>query len=321
MDEVKNKINVLMLSIVYPLAMSTYFKRAFQRRDDVDFVDCGPYTGSWIAWMGGMNVLDKYAIPPVVPLPFPPNVGVVDYGLVRAMLNNMGRQEWKPDLVLTVDAGIHWTGKPSEGLIAHVATDPHVLNYDYQRRISDKFFNMQAVYSAQGDILLPYAFDSDMCKPMDIEKDTDAVLIGMPYESRIAWVEELRKHGVSVLFENGPIFDEYQVLNNRARIGLNWSSLDDLNCRVFELMAMRLCPIVNRVSAISSMFTEGVHYVGFNTISEAVTAVLWAKENPEKADEIAKNAHDRVWELVDGFPRHSYDKRVDQILKECGFYA
>jgi hypothetical protein len=45
----------------------------------------------------------KYAIPPTIPLPLPFNVGEVNYELVRAQLP----ENWLPDIVLTIDAGIH----------------------------------------------------------------------------------------------------------------------------------------------------------------------------------------------------------------------
>jgi hypothetical protein len=309
-----NKIKVLMLHLAYPLSMSRYFQRAFLRRDDIDFRDAGVYTGSWIPWGGSMTLPDKYAVPPTYVLPFRPDVGQVAYDLVKAQIG-----DWKPDIVINVDAGLHWAYKPSDGIVVHVATDSHCLDYDHQRRISDKFFNMHKAYALPSDLHFPYAFDSKMCVPTDIKKDTDAVLIGMPYEQRVQWVDALRKHGVSVIFENGPIFDEYRELNNRARIGLNWSSLNDLNCRVFELMAMRLCPVINRVSDLPTYFEEGKHYLGFTGLQEAVEKVLWAKNNPKMAQDIAQNAYNEVWQLDGKYPKHSYDHRVNTILKECGF--
>lgn len=316
-----SKIKVLLLQIYYPLSMGRYFDRALRRRDDVDLITCGPYTGSWIPWLGGMNVAEKYALPPDIPLPLPPNVGQVNYELVKANLP----ANWIPDIVLTVDAGIHWRYKPNEGYVAHVATDPHALNYDYQRTISDKFFNMQLCYSKPDDIYLPYAYDPTVHYPMDntyryrnymsdptiIEKDTDAVLIGMPYEQRVQWVNALRSRGVSVIFENGPIFDEYRIQNNRARIGLNWSSLNDLNARAFEIPAMKLYPVINNVPDWWKHESLHHHHI-FNNLGEAVDAVLWARDNPEKARENAEVAY----ELVQG---ETYDARVSQILKECKF--
>ena len=304
------KINVILLSIWYPIAMASYFRRALERRPDVSLITTGPYTGTWIPWLGGMNLPMKYNNPPTFPLPFAPNVGRVPYPLVSSQLP----EGWKPDLVLTVDAGICWMTRPSNtGIVAHVATDPHVLDYSYARSLSDKFFNMQKFYALPGDIYLPYAFDPTVhYKDDTVSKDTDAALIGMPYPLRVSWVEALRRGGATVLFENGPVFDEYRQLNNRAWIGLNWSSLQDMNARVFELMGMGLCPVINRVPDLGLFFEEGVDYLGFSDLNEAIEKGLYAKEHLDIAATIAEKAHAKVIQN-----NHTYDDRVQTILKEC----
>lgn len=306
MDEIKkDKIKVLLLYIVYPLAMGTYFRRALERRDDVDLKVTGPYTGNWIPWMGGMTLDQKYAKPIDLPLPFSPSVGEVNYEIVKAQLG-----EWKPDIIINVDAGIHWKNKPSDGIVVTVGTDPHVLNdlYDVPRSYSDKFFNMQKVYSKEKDIYLPYAYDPEAHKPTDQEKDTDAVLIGMPYGQRVQWVQELRAKGCSVLFENGPVFDEYRELNNRARIGLNWSSLDDLNARAYELAAMKLAPVMNVVTDLAG---SGIECATFTNLNEAIDSVMYLKNNDDKRIELAGDAYRSV-------QGQTYDARISQILKEVG---
>ena len=65
-----NRIKVLCLSIWYPLSMSRYWENALKRNPNVDLVTVGAFTGSWIPWLGGMNVLEKYSRPPTYPLPF-----------------------------------------------------------------------------------------------------------------------------------------------------------------------------------------------------------------------------------------------------------
>ncbi len=303
-----DKMKVLFLYIVYPLAMGTYFRRALERHKDIDLKVVGPYSGAYIPWLGGMNLPVKYAKPPDLPMPFPPAGNTVSYDIVKSQLGG-----WVPDLVLTADAGIHWASKPTDGVVAHIATDPHVLDYYLPRSYSDKFFNMQKFYSVPGDIWLPYAYDPTIFHyTPDRVPDHDAALVGMPYPQRIEWVEALRRKGVKVLFENGPIFDEARALYDRVTIGLNWSSLNDLNARVFELMAMGLCPVINRVPDLPELFKDGVDYLGFSSMDEAVEKVLWAKAHPETADIIAYAARKDV-------VTHTYDSRIGQILQECGF--
>jgi len=304
----KEKINVLMLSIWYPLSMSRYWENAFNRNPDVELRTCGVYTGSWIPWLGGLNVLEKYAKSPTYPLPFKPNIGRIPYEIVKAQLDG-----WIPDIVIAVDAGVNWVSKPSDGKVVSIFTDSHCLDYSHARSVSDVSYNMHPKYAQGDDVLLHYAFDPDVHYPMtEIEKDTDAVLIGMPYQQRIEWVNRLRSLGISVLFENGPIFDEYRELNNRAKVGLNWSSLGDLNARVFELMAMKLCPIIDRCDDLERFgFKEGHHYLGFSNLDEAVLRVQWALNSPHEAEEIALAAYNKV-----NMEDFTYDALVSKVLKE-----
>jgi len=318
-----DRIKVLCLSLWYPLSMSRYFERAMKRNPWIDLRTTGVYTGSFIPWLGGMTLPEKYAKPPDIPLPFQPNVGRVNYEFVKAQLDG-----WTPDLVIAIDAGINWAYKPQDGYSVTIATDPHALDYSHQRTISDKFFNMQSCYSEPKDIYLPYAYDPTVHYYTDVRRyedlangysvvfdnnvlDADAVLIGMPYQQRVEWVNELRKHGASVIFENAPVFDEYRELANRARIGLNWSSLNDLNARFFETPAFGLPMVANRVPDAHLFLTEDEDYLAFSTLGEAVEKVLYLKDNPEERERIAMNGYRKIHP-------HTYDARVQQILEECG---
>lgn len=307
------KIKVLLSYILYPLAMGTYFKKALQHRDDVDLKVVGPYTAEWIPWTSpafpsGMSLPRKYAIPPDIHLPFPPTVGEWNYEVIKHQLDG-----WSPDIVIQVDAGLHCKYKPNSGYVVTVGTDPHVLSYDTPRKYSDKFYSMQLCYSKTGDGYLPYAYSKHDFYPDDsVSKDTDAVLIGNTYENRVRWVDELRKRGISTIFELGPVFDEARTLYNRGRIGLNWSTLDDLNCRAFELAAMKICPVMNLVPDVGRFFQQGLDYLGFTGLDDAIERVVWAREHPMQAREIAEHAYKTV-------QPHTFDARVDQILRESGF--
>lgn len=303
-------IKILCLSIWYPLSMSRYFERAMRRNPNIDLRTAGPYTGTWIPWMGGMALSEKYAIPPDYPLPYTPSVGLVNYDTVKAKITD----GWKPDIVVSIDAGINWVRRPHEGFVATIATDPHALDYDHQRRISHKFFNMQKCYSEDKDIYLPYAYDpkAHYCEDPDAERSFDAMLIGMPYTHvpRWQWIEELRKHGVSVFSENGPVFDEYRKIANDAKIGLNWSSERDLNARFFETPAFGLPMVSNVVPDAHEFLKDGDDYLGFENLHEAIAHVLFLKEHPRVAAEMALSGYNKI-------KPHTYDARVSQFVQEC----
>lgn len=313
------KIKILLLYKAFPLTMASYFRRSLERRNDVELVTCGEFYGQYIPWNGGMQIPMKY--PNQVDIPLPRGMDTVSWAMIENQLN------WKPDLVLNVDAGFHLSSKPPSPY-AVVATDPHVLSdwYKKVRHMTDYFFNMQPSYLQAGDILLPYAYDPTVHYPMPHEKpeffglnntytllEYDCCIVGLHYPQRDEWVSRLRALGVNVNYRIGDIFDEYREENNKAWIGLNWSSLQDVTARVFEIMAMGLVPVLNRLPALDFLgFEEGKHYLGFSNMDEAVSKVMWAKSNKDEAMEIAKAANYFV--VGNGM---TWDTRVNQILETC----
>jgi hypothetical protein len=297
------KIKIIFSYLAYPFTMANYFRRALERRNDVELFTVGTFTGQEIPWNGGMRIPDKYLNH--VDLPLPANITHPTWKMISDQL------PWKPDLSLTVDAGFSYFTKP-DCLSAHVATDPHVLDYTIGRKNSDYFFNMQYSYLQPKDILLPYAFDVDAHRPdSSVEKEYNAVLIGLHYPNRNEWVSRLQAGGIKVNYRMGDIYDEYREENNKAWIGLNWSSLNDVTARVFEIMAMKLVPVINRLPGLDYMgFEDGRHYLGFSSMDEAVEKVLWAKNNRDYAEAIALNAYQFVNERG-----MTWDSRVRTILE------
>lgn len=242
-----------------------------------------------------------------VNLPLPPSITAPSWNMVKQRAGN------DFDLILNVDAGFHLADKPDIPY-AVVLTDPHVLSapwYEKVRPHADFVFNMQRYYMQADDIHLPYACSPDHHYAMsNVEKRYDACLIGLHYDNRNALMDALRNRGLSTYYGLGEVYDEYRLINNQSRIGLNWSSLLDINARTFETMAMRQVPVTNRLPHLDELgFIEGTHYLGFDTVSEGVEKVEWALANPEQAESIALCAHNLVHE------KHTYDLRVQKILE------
>lgn len=302
-----NKKKIVFAYLAYPFCIASYFRHALEKRPDVELFTVGAYTGDSIPWGNGMRLPQKYV--KMVNLPLPPNLQKPTWKTVA------DRLPWTPDLVLCVDANFHFYDKP-DAPYAVVGTDPHVLNnwYDEVRPKANKFFNMQRAYLKEGDIWLPYACSPDHHYAMsDVEKDFDASLIGLHYEQRNALVSALRNKGYKVLYDLGLVFDDYRAQNNRATVGLNWSSLQDINARTFEIMAMGQVPVINRLPHLDELgFRENTQYLGFDSLPEAVEKVEWALANPEFAQAIALSAYNMVHE------KHTYELRVQQIFDEMG---
>lgn len=294
-------MKVVLSGIFYPMAILRYFEAALRRRDGIELFAVGPFTGSWIPWNGGMNLPQKYAGAPDVSLPR----NSINAPVPIAFAEN--KLPWRPDLWIQIDAGFHLRGKPAHGKNVIVATDPHVLNYDRQRTFADTFYCMQAHYSKPGDKYLPYAYDPVWHAPEDQPRTHDACLLGLHYEQRNALVGTLRARGLNVYYDLGPCFDEARALYNSAPIGLNWSSLQDLVARVFELLGMGRLAVVNSVPDLSKFFVDGADLAVFHSLDEAVEKVLYYHEHEEEARAIADQGHVTVGP-------HTYDARIAQIL-------
>jgi len=301
----ENKLKVLFCYLAYPFAIASYFRQAFERRYDIDLQTMGAYTGDWLPWNNGMSLPYKY----VRPVDFAFNRDIVNPSWEMAKRFAGDRFFVQPDIVVQVDAGWHFKNRPNVDCVITVATDPHVLDYSVPRGYSDYFFNMQQFYSQPGDRYLPYAADTYHHYPLiTMPKTVDCCLIGLHYPQRDNLVNAIRSAGYTVQYDLGLIYGEYREANNQAMIGLNWSSLSDLPARVFEIMAMGLVCVTNRVPDLPLHFQEGKHYLAFDTVSEAVEKVRWVKEHPEEAAQIAQAGYEEV------VFKHTYDLRVSRIL-------
>jgi len=300
-----NKKRIVISGLIFPVTMLHFFWRAFERREDVDLRVVGPFSNDWIPWKGGIRLPMRYVKYPHIPLPQNLSGSV---GMSPAFIQ--GQLPWEPDLWIQIDAG-WWLQKPKATVVAHIATDPHVLNYDRQRKECDVFFNMQTPYMKPGDRYLPYAYDKEIHYPILADKVYNAALVGLQYETRTKLVNRLRQGGLSVYYETGIVYDEYREIYNQSDVALSWSSLLDMPARVWEAFAMSVPLVTNRVPDLSNWFVEKDHFLGFNDVDEAERQVRTLLNDPEYAAEMSENVYRKVTAA------HSYDHRVNEILSVC----
>lgn len=311
-----SQLKVLLLNKWWPFTIGHYFLRALQRRSDVDLKTCGSFSGAYIPWRNGMVLPDKYVYTPDIPLPYAMERQDVDYDLVKAYLG-----DWIPDLIINTSSTCFWREKPSDGYSTAIAIDPHVLDYDPARKASDKFFNMQLVYSKPGDIYLPYAYDPTLhYEDVNVKKIYDVAMVGLEYPHRMALAAELEKRGLKVHIGIGDVFDDYRKVNNQAHIVLNWSTLDDLNARAFEapmlgIPVMNWCTDMQHFDFFQRIQTFPCDNNGDNKskfISGAVEKAMWVMDNMHSARQFTDFARMDM-------QGERYDDRIQQILDMCGF--
>lgn len=293
--------------IHYPLSMMTYFIRAFQRRDDIELITVGPFTGSWIPWNGGMDVSVKNLHFPTIQLPKELIGNKIPFSQIEKKLPE------KIDLWLEIDAGWHFITRPKADVVCLIETDPHVLRHHYDE-IADRndiVFCMQTPYmpDKKNYVHLPYAFDPTVHYPEEHPILFDACLIGLLYDHRKKLIDMLRSHGKKVYYSIGEIFDDYRRRYRSSKFALSWSSLHDTPARVFEAFGMKVPLVCNYTPDLQRMFVDGEHYIGFSSVDDAIQKIEFYLENYSEAYRIADNAYNESKD------NHTWDKRVEQILE------
>lgn len=296
-------MKIVISAFWYGVAIAQYFRNALERRKDVELFVAGPYFGDWIPWDHGMYLDHKYIRPVDFALPTKDNT------FHPRIIEN--RLPWKPDLWIHVDAGLKMMQKPNCKTVV-IGTDSHVLNdwYNHERQFVDQFYNMQKIYCKGNDKYLSYCYDPGVHFHVDLPKEYDACMIGINYPQRDKLVNALRKEGLNVYYKIGDVYDIYRHKYNASKVGLNWSSLQDVNARVFEMMGMKVPLITNRLPDMKEHFIEGQHYLGFDNIDEAVQMVKLALEHYDRSLLMAENAYNVVKDV------HTYDARIEKILKD-----
>jgi len=292
-----------------------YIVRAF-KRIGCEVKVIGPYAGLWMPWrskagVDGMAMPDKYDFKPDVVLPFSGAGQTAPIGYIESQLG-----DFKPDLWLDCDSGFYLEGKPKSGIRAIFMGDPHVLRgyYNGHKHLYQYVFNPQNNYSDGDEYYLPYGADTEWNSPIEgIEKIYDVALIGNLYQHRIEYFQQLKDQGKRAFFELGLAKDDARLVYNQSIIGLNWSTLQDLNARVFEICAMGIAPVMNRVPGLA-LFDEGVEYLGFSNNAEATDQINKLLNNPEMAKNMGIAARNRI--IKD---HHFWDDRAETILQVCGF--
>jgi glycosyl transferase family 1 len=303
-----SKLFVGIFYAAYPVSIGNYFKRALVRRADVEIVHLGAAFGHSIPWGGGAGMILPYCDNPNIPLP---QMNSVPIQMAEHLIQKQyGRL---PDLFLQINAGFCLSNK-SQCKNFMVLTDGHCLGdwYQQSKRDCDKVFNLHKNYSQPGEVALSYAYDLELCYPpdADIEKIYDAALIGMPYDHRTRVINKLKQAGLTVFYANGPAYTDATKIYHQAKVGINVPSLQDWNCRSFELRRLGLPVVETPTPDGEKVFIDGEHGLYARNDDEFVTKTKWLLEHHDEAQRIALAGYNKA-------KPYSYDNLVNEILSYC----
>jgi glycosyltransferase involved in cell wall biosynthesis len=96
----------------------------------------------------------------------------------------------------------------------------------------------------------------------------------------------------------------------QSKIVFNASINGDLNMRFFEAMAAGALLVTDRIeNGLNELFEEGVHYVGYSTIEEAIEKINYYLANDAERGQIAAQGQKFVFE------QHTYQHRWEKICQ------
>ncbi len=300
-------MNILIFYRHFPVAMGQYIKWALQELGHNVF-SVGPYSNGKIPW-GEQYYFPQYRFPPDLEIPDMPVYPLAD------VLDKARQKGFIPEMIFQASDNTYLAGKALVKNII-VGTDPHCVDYKPALKDTNYYICMQKVYmlpEKRGfkQYWMPYGYDKNIHKyQKETEIKYDVVFCGLQYPQRIETLKLISQKGWRVYNGLGLIYEEYVDLYNQGMIAFNWSSQQDLPARFWEGMAMRRAVLTNRVPDLAEFdLEEGVDYLGFSSMEEAVEKADFYLKRPKLLFKIGTNAWCKA-----RFQKHHWAARLKKLI-------
>lgn len=262
---------------------------------------CGPWSRGKIPW-GDFQYPNEYWFAPDIETPDTPEIKASD------LFDTLKRNGIKVDLFIQAADNYFVSGRAPVKTIL-IGTDPHVVDYSSYIKDVDLYVSMQDCY-ANGAYWMPYGYDPKIHVYKKKVIEFDVVFIGLQYEHRKDVLRKLSDLGLRVYCGLGDIYKEYVDIYNKGIMAFNWSSREDLPARFWEGLAMKRLVVTNRVPDLRHLpFKDGIDYVGFSSMDEAVEKIIYYCERPDRASKIAASGNRKV-------QPHTYKNHLIEMLKQ-----
>ena len=152
-----------------------------------------------------------------------------------------------------------------------------------------------------------------------LDKQFDLTFVGFMNEdekgnNRVDWLDKMFKAFPNSWLAVNCFHENMAAHYIRSRLGFNLSIRDDLNMRFFEVMSTgtALLTNVDVVGWREIGFEVGVHFIGYETVGDAIEKSKYYLRHHDEREEIAAAGHQLVRE------KHTYVDRMEQMFKTCG---
>lgn len=292
-------MKILVAAIHYPVASGRYISRALKRMGH-DVKTVGPEIGRRV-W--GIDVDERHVWTPDY-TGEPMTNGYPDWTI------------WNPELIVTADSAYTLEYVPGFVKPPHIlyGVDNHVRDYDLDKDWDHEFLAHSFGYRTGEDnsTWLPCAYDPEFFTPGPplAERPVDVAMIGVLYPGRVMTIQAMQAAGLTAIAGTGALYEDYAKAYHRSKISVCVSACGDVAQRIYETAAMGNLVLSDPCHDFDKLgFVDGVHYLEYGTVSEAVEKAKWALDRPEEAQVIADAG--QAWALP-----HTWDARCETILQE-----
>ncbi|MFA7626010.1 MAG: glycosyltransferase [Candidatus Kapaibacterium sp.] len=177
------------------------------------------------------------------------------------------------------------------------------------KTIYNRFFKdrMNAFY-------MPYAVDTKIFKPLDIEEEYDVGFIGnIRLQERIRRINLIKNHFKTYTGSNLYMNDANHYLN-KCKIIFNTADGKEINMRVFEALAAKKLLVTEEVNHLNELFTDGEHLITYKNDNEIVDKISYYLNNNNLRNSIADNGYLQL------IKNHTYANRAEFIVKKIDEY-
>ncbi len=252
-----------------------------------------------------------------------PNDIDLEIDSVETLVNHLP-PGWRPDLVVYIQSGIppveriDWLTCPTTYISVDTWHDfaefQFALPYDFVFASQREFVAHFTASGARNASWLPLACDPDAHYPVECTKEFDIGFVGSIERSlhsdRAARLERLGNQ-FSVFTGSALHCDAMCAVYARARLGFNSSIAQDVNMRVFEIMAMGVPLLTNRdaeSNGLLELFEDEVHLITYDD-DDIIERTQHYLEDAALRDQIGRLAQEIV------LAKHTYDHRVQHIVE------